>query len=102
MKPPFKVRLASVGNPDFGQDPSRRLYGAEPNRTASCTTLEEAVELCMEFISANDLGGGNWSGGRVTDATGKAVAQISYNGSLWDYAAYKKGELQELAPICES
>ena len=96
MTPPFKVRLASVGNPDFGQDPSRRLYGAEPNRTVECATIKEAAAECMKFIAANDMGSGNWSGGKVTDATGKAVAQISYNGCIWDYDAYQKHDLKEL------
>ena len=28
----FRVRLASVGNPDFGQNPRARKYGAEAKR----------------------------------------------------------------------
>jgi|SRR4026209_2819326 len=83
-KQPYKVRLASVGNPDFGQDPRRSMYGAERNKTVGCDSLEAAAELCQQFITTNDLGGGNWAGGEITDASGKVVAHVSYNGRIWE------------------
>jgi len=84
MIPPFKVRLASAGNPDMGQDPRRRKYGAEPNRTDTVMTLREAAARCREFIELNDLGGGNWAGGQVHDGMNQEVAYVSYNGRVWE------------------
>ncbi len=31
----MRVKLESVGNPDYRQDPEKPLWGAEPNRIAS-------------------------------------------------------------------
>lgn len=79
----FRVRLASCGNPDYGQNPRCRLYGAEANRWQKVGSIKEASEACRKFIADNELGGGNWSGGDVQDASGKVVARISYNGRAW-------------------
>ena len=79
----FRVRLASVGNPDFGQNPRARKYGAAPNRWQKVGSIAEASSACRQFIADNELGGGNWSGGDVQDASGKVVARISYNGRAW-------------------
>lgn len=79
----FRVRLASVGNPDFGQNPRARKYGAKANRWQSVGSIAEATAACKLFISENELGGGNWAGGDVQDSTGKLVARISYNCRAW-------------------
>ena len=79
----FRVRLAAVGNPAYGQNPRARRYGAEANSWKKVGSIAEAAEACRKFITDNDLGGGNWSGGDVQDASGKLVARISYNGRAW-------------------
>lgn len=79
----FRVRLASVGNPDFGQNPRARKDGAVANRWQKVASIAEASAACRQFITDNELGGGNWSGGDVQDASGKVVARISYNGRAW-------------------
>jgi hypothetical protein len=79
----FRVRLASVGNPDFGQNPRVRKYGAEAKRWQKVGSIAEASAACRKFIADNELGGGNWSGGDVQDEAGKVVARISYNGRAW-------------------
>ena len=79
----YRVRLASVGNPDFGQNPRARKYGAAPNRWQKVGSIAEASAVCRQFITDNELGGGNWSGGDVQDAAGKVAARISYNGRAW-------------------
>ena len=78
----MKVLLSSVGNPDKRQDPNAPLYGCEPERTVEVKSFEWASAQCISFIHHNDLGGGNWSGGLITDK-GKEIAYVSYNGRVW-------------------
>lgn len=80
----FGVVLASAGNPDFGQDPDRPLWGVRPCKV-TVTTLNDASAACRTFISDNGLGSGNWAGGNVI-SDGKVVARISYNGRVWRLA----------------
>lgn len=74
------VRLSSCGNPDLRQNPNDRL---SPPVHIQVATLEGASLLCLKYIANWDLGGGNWSGGQVF--FGKAqIANVSYNGRIWD------------------
>lgn len=79
----FTVRLSNVGNPDFRQDHRRPLPDTVCGE-AHVDTLAEARELVALYISAFDLGGGNWNGGHVHRADGLFVGRFSYNGRLWD------------------
>lgn len=79
----FRVHLASCGNPDYLQDPDEALPGADAAGWMKVASLREASNACSVFIGANELGGGNWAGGEVVDATGKMVARVSYNGRVW-------------------
>lgn len=81
VKGNYEVTLTSVGNPDFGQDPSRALMGVE-NSTKRIATLGDASIACQTYIKKNDLGGGHWSGGDVT-VDGVLFAKVSYNGRVW-------------------
>lgn len=67
----------------FGQNPRARKDGAVANRWQKVASIAEASAACRQFITDNELGGGNWSGGDVQDASGKVVARISYNGRAW-------------------
>ena len=78
----FTVDLDSRGNPDHGQDPDRPVYGVE-RETVRVDSLAQASKVCLAWIEANDLGGGNWTGGDVRDAEGTLVANVSYNGKIW-------------------
>jgi len=79
----LEVFLVAVGNPDFGQDPTRPPYGVT-SKEICVQTLEEASITCRQYIVENDLGGGNWPGAKVHDAdTGALVGRISYNGRVW-------------------
>lgn len=78
----MKVELSSVGNPDFGQDPNRKMYDCEPNKKVEVDSFEKASLLCSQFINKNELGGGNWSGGLITEGR-KKLAYVSYNGRVW-------------------
>src|SRR5438067_12932016 len=80
----FTVKLSSVGNPDFRQDPDRPLPGC-PSVLAHVETLIEARDLCQHYIAYYELGGGNWNGGEVVRTSdGLVVGRFSYNGRLWD------------------
>jgi hypothetical protein len=79
----MKVELKSAGNPDFGQDPNKPLYGCEPNKSIVVGSLKEAKRLCLKFIKDNNLGGGNWIGGKVSNGS-RIIAYVSYNGRVWD------------------
>ena len=77
----YKVLLASVGNPDFGQDSRRSLPGV-PRRTIRVASLADASKACRAYITFYELGGGNWLGGEVKQGN-EVVAKISYNGRAW-------------------
>jgi hypothetical protein len=78
----YKVLLASIGNPDFGQDSRRSLPGV-PRQTLCVTSLADASRACRAYIEHYELGGGNWRGGEVKRVA-TAIAQISYNGRAWE------------------
>ena len=83
----MKVTLSHCKNPDVTGG-----YWATPTDPAKatkvqCTTYTEASQLCRAYIERNGLGGGNWSGGRITDDAGKKThGHVSYNGRVWDNA----------------
>ncbi len=85
----MKVKLHSVGNPDFGQNPNQPLYGCR-NKTVKVQSLSEARQKCLDYINENDLGGGNWSGGEVINDQGEVIAYISYNGRVWESTNFEK------------
>lgn len=87
----YKVLLASVGNPDFGQDSRRSLPGV-PRRTLRVASIADASKACRAYIAHYELGGGNWIGGEVKKA-GVAVAKISYNGRAWEPGAWPTKEI---------
>lgn len=78
----FFVRLAATGNPDH-----REYYGEgvlAPTLWLPVYSLAEASALCRKYISYFGLGGGNWTGGKLTDKTfGKEIGKVSYNGRVW-------------------
>lgn len=49
-----------------------------------------------------DLGGGNWSGGQVYNAEGRVIAEVSYNGRVWQFHGLKKVEIQLAAESVEA
>jgi predicted alpha/beta-hydrolase family hydrolase len=90
---PYVVLLASAGNPDFGEHPGRRKPGV-PNKHVRVATLRAARDACRTYIEYYQLGGGNWVGGQVTSVASKAaVAQVSYNGRVWEPGSYPQPEI---------
>ena len=88
----LNVRLASVGNPDYGQDFDNveGLPGVQ-DQEVDVKDLAEAGAVCRRWIEENDLGGGNWAGGQVTDENGVQIAQVSYNGRVWPPGPWHEG-----------
>lgn len=75
------IQLKNVGNPDYRQDPTRRLPGV-PNLTLRVATLAEAGTAARAYIEEHELGMGNFQGwikkGR------KVVAYLAYNGRAFN------------------
>lgn len=82
------VECKSVGNPDFDQDPTSAI---SLPAYYPVNTLEQASQVCRQYIQDNNLGGGNWTGGNVYDVTGKIVAHVSYNGRIWESPDWSEG-----------
>lgn len=77
------VILKNSGNIDHGQNPNQRVPGTK-NGKLKCFNLSQASQICGEYINQFNLGGGNWIGGQVYDEKNKQVAEISYNGRIWN------------------
>lgn len=76
------VILTAHGNVDHGQDPNKQIAVKD---IELIFTFAGASKACKDYIKENNLGAGNWSGGRIYDhAGGKQIAYVSYNGRVWD------------------
>jgi len=85
----MKLSLASSGNPDYGQDPTQPFHGCNEDTLIEVNTFKEASILCRQYISENNLGSGNWAGGEIFEGA-KVIAQVSYNGRVWQAGAERK------------
>jgi hypothetical protein len=75
---PAFVTLAAVPNRDYENDTRRASKLHVP-----VSSYAEASRICSDFIQKHGLGSGNWMGGTITDARGKIVGKVSYNGRVW-------------------
>lgn len=84
--PKLKVVLSHRVNPDIpeGYRSPELLEGIPAKMIVQVSNLQEASEICQEYLEKFDLGAGNWSGGTVMDNEGEKVAHVSYNGNVWD------------------
>jgi hypothetical protein len=81
----LKVHLANCGNPDRHQNSERPLPGTRSGYWVEVADIEAASKACRDYISENDLGGGNWPRAEVRDtATDEVLGHISYNGRFWE------------------
>lgn len=83
----FVLWLSNCGNPDHGQDPDRPVYGTPSGHWVPAESPQAASDACRAYIVEHDLGGGNWTGGKLVDGNGTHVANISYNGRIWPVQA---------------
>lgn len=91
MNTQLMVQLASAPNPDYMYDAKgviEQLLKTTPSPLyVPCECLEQASAICTAFIQINDLGAGNWTGGRVVNENFEYVALVSYNGRVWSTVA---------------
>jgi hypothetical protein len=80
----YLVYLRGAGNPDF-----RQYADIAPTQIKLVNSIEQAQQICQEYIVQYELGGGNWytletpKPGDVYDiVSGNLVTQIAYNGSI--------------------
>lgn len=73
----FRIRLRSVGNPDFGQ-----YAPLSPPRVVTAPHLRDLRKAVEKYITEWDLGGGNWPRCPVS-RDGKVVGHFSYNRRFW-------------------
>lgn len=78
----MKVLLANRGNPDRDENHMRRLAHTPADCWAEACDFADASRICREYIEANHLGSGNWTGGAIMDE-GEVVGRVSYNGKVW-------------------
>ena len=79
----MKVKLSAVRNPDFRTGRPSDIDAPMPkDEERNCTSVEEASMICRAWLDGNELGGGNWTGGQITDGN-NIVGRISYNGRFW-------------------
>lgn len=77
----MKVLLNASSNPDH--DSERRFLDLHPH-FVEVDDFSEASKVCRTYIVDNDLGGGNWTGGKVLGDHDLEIAYVSYNGRVWD------------------
>jgi hypothetical protein len=77
----YQVTLSHAKNPDINNG-----YWDEPPAEGcikvSVPTMQDAAKICRAYIERNNIGGGNWTGGKVYKGK-KQVALVSYNGRIW-------------------
>ncbi len=80
MKRPMslRVQLAAVPNPDYGEGRERRIKA----HYVEAHSFADAAAICRRFITANDLGSGNWAGGDIRLGIA-LLGRVSYNGRVW-------------------
>ena len=93
----MKVRLSHAPNPDVRGGYLETPLDAGRAVQIKVATLAEAADACRAYIARNALGAGNWTGGRITDDSGKTIGHVSYNGRVWDKEpAYPDNHPKEL------
>lgn len=78
----YQIELSAEPNPDFSPGSHEATVNI-PVKKVSVKSIDEARKRVIDFISENDLGSGNWTGGQIYQ-NGKPIAHISYNGKVWE------------------
>lgn len=79
----------SVGNPDFGQ--YAPLSDAE---YFIIDNFEQAGGICRAYIEMWDLGGGNFPSAPIYNQNAELVAEVSYNGRVWNMSTEERTEIK--------
>ena len=78
----LKMIIRPVGNPDFGQDPTKPPYGVPHTITITASTAKELADKAHAAQDEYDLGGGNWGEPQVYQDD-KLLGYMSFNGRFW-------------------
>ncbi len=78
----YEVQLSAVPNRDFSPNTHEANLNIKPYRVKA-ESISDAVKKCLDFISKNDLGGGNWTGGAIY-LESELIARVAYNGKIID------------------
>lgn len=94
----LSVLLQADPNLDFRPGTNQREVEV-PGRWFPVGTLQEAQVMVKDFIWAWDLGGGNWTGGKLA-RDGTVFARIGYHAQIFDMTGKELfGIGQELRPL---
>jgi hypothetical protein len=63
--------------------------------TRKCATLRKCAEVVRTYIESKNLGPRGFSGGSVTKS-GTEVANVSYNGRVWQPGQFPTPEITDL------
>jgi hypothetical protein len=90
----FAVVCKSVGNPLHLQNENEPV---SDEIIFAATNLKEASEICRNYLTTFNLGGGNWAGGQVYHPKIGIIANISFNGKVWklDNSKYLDDDLEK-------
>lgn len=79
------LTLSHCPNPDI--DGGYWDEATDPRAAVSVAVddFAAASAAARAYIERNGLGGGNWSGGDITQGrNSRVIAHVSYNGRVWD------------------
>lgn len=79
----MQVELKADPNPDYSKDDHRATVRIKAFRH-TVDSYKDASRAVRHFIQTNELGAGNWSGGRIFDDVGRVIGRVSFNGRIWD------------------
>ncbi|HTE06692.1 MAG TPA: hypothetical protein VK824_10885 [Planctomycetota bacterium] len=82
----FTVALRHGKNPDIAGGYWTPPVDSGKTQHVPAATLAAASIAVRAYITRNGLGGGNFPSATVTDARGRNVATISFNGRVWPVA----------------
>ena len=78
----YEVELEAVPNRDYNKGRHESSIKIK-RKKVKVDSIEDAVRKCLDFISENDLGSGNWTGGAIY-LNGELIARVAYNGKIID------------------
>ena len=79
-KDKLKLTIKIGENPDHDKQPE--IVGQTFKLTAN--TICELQMLQRQFADDNNIGGGNWYFGEITNENGEPIGRLSYNGRFWE------------------
>lgn len=95
----MKLILHHVPNEDIAHDERQGYWSGKPvgaaRRVVPVASFVEAARVLRDWSDANGLGCGNMARdcGNVLDDAGKVIAQVSYNGRVWEPGKWPTKEI---------